>query len=447
MSDIFFDPKIHDTGRRIGDKPTEVVVVDVITNEEHPDYDEAGFNVGTIRFKYLQYGAHLDDLDNAYVASPADVSILEYPLIGEVVSVYKQSGFNYYTRRLNVNKDPRFSTYFNLLERMVPDVDESDRSREIQRVRSGGTNDERSSLEEQPLRNENYNQRPFLHHLKHFDGDIILQNRYGASLRFGSSQMESALNQETDNGENKTILGPTKGENNNNPIIILRTGENEQSNRTTDSPYALTVEDINRDPSSLLLSSDQLINFTFATTNNDSHFRSSQTLNLPYIQPASDSRTPLAGSQGIFNSGRLVFNSKDTDIILSSNRSMNLMTNSDVTIDAGRDNILSSTRDILLRPENGYIVLGTLDSGRGSNFATNPLAQSQGSDTYLSVAIAEPLIEILDRLIGLLTPTAAPGIAPAPPPGSPIIPLWNPQMKALSRELNKIRSNLVRIER
>ena len=445
-NDLFFNPSIKRDSKMFGLLPTEAVVIDVITNEEHPDYDELGFNVGTIRFKYIEYGAYLDQLDNAYVANPLDVTLREYPLIGEVVSIEKFRGIHYYTKRMNVNQDIRFSSYNDILRKMTPTVDSTDRAREIQRVRRGGTFDDGSTIIEQPLENENYNPRPFLHYLKHFDGDVVIQNRFGASLRFGSSQMESALNQFTQTIDGKTVLGPTKTDNNNNPIVIIRVGENDTSKRTTETPFALTVEDVNLDPSVFVLSSDQEIDFIFSTTQNRSHFRSSRLLGRNFISPTLESKTPLTGNQGILNSGRLIFNSKNTDVILSSNRSIVSLSNSDIISDAGNDNIISSTRDVLIRPENGFIILGTLDSGRGSNFTTDPLSQSQGSDTYLSVAIAEPLIEILDRLISLLTPTTAPGLGIAVT-GQPIVPLWNPQMKLLSRELNKIRSNLVRIER
>jgi len=41
-------------------------VLDVITNEEHEDYSNTGFNVGTIRFKYVGWGGHLDSADNSF---------------------------------------------------------------------------------------------------------------------------------------------------------------------------------------------------------------------------------------------------------------------------------------------------------------------------------------------------------------------------------------------
>lgn len=440
---LFWDPSISDSSKKFGRVPTDAVVIDVITNEEHPEYDGAGLNIGLIKFKYLEFGA---SSDMGFTAFPFDISIREYPLIGEIVTIQKIRGRHYYSKRLNVNNDLKFNSYSGAIYKAIPPSDSSTKSENIQRAREGGLNDPTSDRVEEPLINENYIPRPFLHKLKHFDGDIVIQNRFGASLRFGSSQMENALNQETLGLADDVILGPTKTFDNNNPLIILSVGENVDSARTNTTPFALTVEDVNKDPSSFLLSSDQQINFKFATTENESHFRSSDNLDRPFVRPGVDSLTLFGGNQGILNSGRLIFNSKDTDIILSANRSINTLSNLDIISDAGRDNILSSTRDILIRPEEGVIVLGTLESGRGSQFSTDPLSLNQGPDTYLSVAIAEPLIEILDRMITMLAPTNAPGIGVAVT-GQPIIPIYAPQMKALSRELNKIRSRLVRIEK
>lgn len=440
---IFFDPTVNSPKASVGLFPSQAIVTDVITNEEHPEYDEAGYNVGTIKFKYVDYGAH-PDLN--YTAQPMDITIQEYPLINEVVLVQTIRGRRFYNRRLNINKDLIFNSYYAAFQELSPPQNTIQRSENIQRARQGGLHTPEESITEEQLNNENFEPPSQLNSLKHFDGDVIFQNRYGASLRFGSSQIENALNKKTKKTGNKTILGPTNS-NNNSPIIILRAGQNDNPQLTTNSPYALTVEDINADLSSLVLSTNQQINFSYATGNSDSHFRSFKDLNRSYI-PNNESTglTPLPGAQAILNSGRVVINAKQNDVILSSNNNTIFLSNSDIVADAGRDNIISSGRDVLIRPDEGYIVLGTLDSGRGSRFVSDPLSQSHGPDTYLSVAIAEPIIEILDRLITLLTPSAAPGIAIASP-GQPIIPLWNPKMKVLSRELSKIRSNLVRIQK
>ena len=44
-------------------------VLDVITNEEHEDYSNTGFNVGTVRFKYVGWGGHLD-LSLIHISEP-----------------------------------------------------------------------------------------------------------------------------------------------------------------------------------------------------------------------------------------------------------------------------------------------------------------------------------------------------------------------------------------
>lgn len=445
MSKLLFDPSVRASGNLSGTSPTEAVVVDVIRNEEHPDYNQTGFNVGAIRFRYTEQGSYnsTDSID--YYAIPMDITIQEYPLIGEIVSIQKLKGVHFYNKRVNVNKSLIYNSFKGIQSRLKRPPGGEDRSQRIEMIRRGGTN--RSSIGTQPeeeLRDENYVPRPFLHNLKHFDGDVIFQNRFGSSIRLGSSQMEDALNQKVVDLDGKRIIGPATRTN--NPLIIFRVGESDTSLRTNDTKYALTVEDVNLDSSTLLLASNQRVDFLYATSNKPNHYRSNERLGIDYIRPGLDSRSPLSGNQGIFNSGRLVFNSKETDIIQSANRDIVSLSNRNITSDAGQDNILSSGRDIILSPEEGYVVLGKLNEGRGTQFTRDPLGQPQGNDTYLSAALAEPLIEILDRLINLLTPTSAPGIGIAVS-GQPIIPVWNTQMKILSKQLNKIRSDLVRIEK
>ena len=57
MSGIFWNPEVS-ARSRAPELSSQAVVLDVILNEEHPDYGQTGFNVGTIRFKYMDFGAH-----------------------------------------------------------------------------------------------------------------------------------------------------------------------------------------------------------------------------------------------------------------------------------------------------------------------------------------------------------------------------------------------------
>ena len=41
----------------------EAIVVDVVVNDNHPDYDEDGYNVGTVKFRFIGSSALAADAD------------------------------------------------------------------------------------------------------------------------------------------------------------------------------------------------------------------------------------------------------------------------------------------------------------------------------------------------------------------------------------------------
>ena len=83
--------------------------------------------------------------------------------------------------------------------------------------------------------------------LQMFIGDVAFEGRYGASIRFGSSLGKNK-------NQNDWWNGP-----NGNPITIIRNGQGKQIDQEGWIP---TVENINRDPSSIYLTNGQVIEIT-----------------------------------------------------------------------------------------------------------------------------------------------------------------------------------------
>ena len=258
---------------------TVVSVSDVVINEEHVDYGNTGVLVGQIRFKPDEWGPVEFSKRTFPDAMPLESELQSYPLIGESVIIQTVNGKRYYSRRINkTNRLQLSNPPFH--QDTYRDTDSADQRTHTQQAVGGQLDNSRSDIDpEEQLSNVNYQPKESLHNLKHFDGDIIIQNRYGATLRFGSSQSENALNQKFIQKDNFSgILGPTKPLAN-DPIIVMRVGEREDAKLTTrrgNGLFAQTVEDINRDDSSFVLASNQQINFHFATTDSDVHFRSSK---------------------------------------------------------------------------------------------------------------------------------------------------------------------------
>lgn len=86
----------------------------------------------------------------------------------------------------------------------------------------------------------------FVRNLQPFEGDIILQSRFGQSIRFGSTVPEhKASNTWSNSGETD------------DPITII---SNEQGHRAELQKFDTFVEDINRDGSAIYMTSTQEIN-------------------------------------------------------------------------------------------------------------------------------------------------------------------------------------------
>ena len=432
MAGIFWNPEVS-ARSRAPELSTQAVVVDVIRNEEHPEYGRTGFTVGTIRFKYLRYGAHRDVIETAFYARPLEVAVQEYPLIGELVSVQKIGGNHFYSRRMNINNQLQFNSFPNILDTLKPTNTQQDTSRSIEQARQNVLHQSTAEPEEN-LSDVNYQSRESLHNLKHFDGDVIFQNRYGATLRFGSSQSENALNQQTQQiDENTFILGPTK-QYANDPIIIMRVGEREDPTKTRNTDYALIMEDINLDSSSFVLSTNQLIEFKFAS-NDDVYFRSAGALNKnPLIRNSETKLTSLSNNQSLLNSGRVILNAKTENIIFSAQQDLISLTNRDTIFDTGEDFVIGA-KQIYLMAEESSEPFPTIQSRRDTEVTG-------------TVAIAEQVIAVFQDVLDLLLPDNFKGpyisggmfvLHEQVGPGT--------KKQDIIEKLDKIKSKLVRIQK
>jgi len=436
--------------KKHGIDPTLATVIDIITNEEHVGYDRNGINVGQIKFKYTEWGGQRSSEGTALTAMPLESEVQAYPLIGESVLVQTVRGKRYYSRRVNISKRLQRSNSSRYLNKLKPSTSKSDtRDRTQQAIGGQLATSQVSNQVADNLSHENYQSREPLHNLKHFDGDILIQNRYGSTLRFGSSQLEDALNQysQPNKSHSKTVLGPTKpltvDTTNNDPIIIMRVGEREDAKTTTKSiagDYGLVVEDINRDDSSFVLSSNQQINFHFATTDSDVHFRSSKRFTTKSSiaaditgEPDGLTKTPLMGNQSLLNSNRLVFNAKEDNIILSTGQDLISLTNKDTIFDTGEDFVVGAKQIYFLKNST-------------SSVNKREWSRAGYKEKYDSAALAGEVIRVFKELLKeLLKPGAF--MSPMGPCNASGLKIAVPNVETNPFDINKIKSYLVRIEK
>ena len=169
-----------------------------------------------------------------------------------------------------------------------------------------------------------------------YEGDYIYQGRWGNTIRLGSTVTDAAIpNTWSSTGENG------------DPIMILKNGQHDEDK----DPWIPQVEDINTDLSSIYLTSTQALPIDVASKKYDSYF------NPPTSTKEFDSE------QVVINSGRILFNSKNDNILLSSFDTINLNSLNSLNIDTPKTVIQS--KEIYL----------------GDKYATEPIILG---DTFLA---------------------------------------------------------------
>ena len=251
-------------------------------------------------------------------AWPLDSNVKSYPLVGEVVIVaeYPTSGKKqlYYFQRLN---------YFNLINQNIvtvpPPITGTVATTDYASTAFGNPNVSQQSAQPNNPGGvyfaPNKNIRPLLP----MEGDVIYEGRFGNSIRLGNSVPQGTNG--LDKRFNKTWAnGPVIG----SPITIIRNGQ------ATYPPKPITsvVEDINKDKTSIYLTSDQTIPLNPASKNQKSYRGT-----YPSVWD---------GAQAIIASDRIIFNAKKDGVYLIAPKTIGLSTDGTVNIDAGNLCIISS---------------------------------------------------------------------------------------------------------
>ncbi len=239
-------------------------VIDIILDAEHPRAREfGGYDaVGIVFYENIEKD---DDLDLG-VARPLFSAIKQYPLINEIILVNNSVSkifdkninytyTNYYLPIVNIWNHPHHN--------ILPDI-------EINQTEDGNNvsySEAENGLTNKPQREETISfGQYFLENSKikpilPFEGDVILEGRFGNSIRFGSTNVNDGL------GINPWSKDNTN-ENNGYPITIIKNGQSENLDKEGFLP---TIEDINNDNSCMYLTSNQQLPLNPASLNQKSY--------------------------------------------------------------------------------------------------------------------------------------------------------------------------------
>ena len=218
---------------------------------------------------------------------PADMNIKKIPLIGEHVFIFKgisQEATNnivttawYYLTTLPLQN----SLHQNSLPSTTKQETAASTKTDITAVNAKPTTNVSDTV---PL-GSTFAQQPNIPFLQPFEGDILMEGRFGNSIRFGSSHgLESENNRYSQSQVLAWAGGPSK------PIIIL-------SNQRPKEGKEFSLENINDDYSSLYLTSGQTV----------------KTLRLSKELSKSNN---FSGSELIGSSDRIILQAKTDNIVL-----------------------------------------------------------------------------------------------------------------------------------
>jgi len=315
-------PKL-DIGSNLG-KLISARVISIVLDETHPRFEElGGWNaLGTIEYESVEKPFS----GNARpIAKPLLGNNKSLPLINEIVYIVSLSDnkigiitsniSSYYINVIALWNHPHHNGYPKN-PNQLPESQQVD----YQQTQLGNIRRVTDQSTEIYL-GDTFVERSNIHPLKPFEGDIITEGRWGNSIRLGSTvttkpPIVKPLNDWSTSGSSG------------DPIIILRNGQGSSFSEG----WLPVVENINNDESSIYLTSTQKIPLTAANTSYTSYAIGSS--------PAAPNQ--YAGKQIIFNSGRLVFNSTNDHILLTSNKSINLNT-SNFNVDSPNGQVVLQT--------------------------------------------------------------------------------------------------------
>jgi hypothetical protein len=294
------------------------------------------FAIGSIQFRLISDKTTANS--ELPLAFPVNKNINTIPTRNEQVFIHENGGDYYYTR-LAEEVTPQANAIPTLISTKFPSGERqttgnSKQYSNVQKTnipRSSGTNSE-SDYDGYGDYFELLEKGTRIHKLKLYEGDTLLESRFGQSIRFsGYNNSERAFS----------------------PTITIRNGENPDS--LTKPISNSTEEDINTDGSIIVLGSgEKKLNFTLPTTIEYESF---------YDYPSE-----LKGNQILLNSDRIILSAKTEDMIIVGKKNIGMITDGKLSLDArgginitSEDNLFIDTKNKTLNINigNGKINLGT----------------------------------------------------------------------------------------
>ena len=341
--------------------------------------DKDYFAIGTILVR-LCYSQQKVEKENLIWAVPMDDSFSTFPLLNEIVHVVKIFDKFYYTNKVNTKNSCNSSADFRYEQTYGKKIS----NRSYSGVELVGPESKFDSLKNSDTHSGfrgilgNYfwfNNK--IRNLRRFEGDSILESRFGQSIRLGSYD-DNRKNDKGYNGDYKSGDGSFGG---GNPMILIR---NRQKPLATDNPQILhpllnTIlpisselneknvggymsEDINNDGSSIHITSGLTMS-KFRTTCYKRYFSTDKSEEQIKFIPsgATNFKTPIFDKdQIVIHSDRLIFASRFSETMHFSKKRYMVTTDSEYTVDAHDQIVLTTNKKTVIN--SPVIFLGEYDN-------------------------------------------------------------------------------------
>lgn len=330
----------------------EAVVLDVVMDENHPIFtDSLNLDVeswppnidgtepvpsekdyswiGRIRFRFLNSQINEEKTVLEWAYPMENTGLVEYPLMNEIVIVGEYMGRYFYTRKLNANSTVNSNASFDV-EKNIGNIEgnintfspDGKYTGPESKMNFSGGDDYTGIL------GSYFKFNPKIRALKSYEGDTILQSRFGSSIRFGAYD----ANRNNDNGVGEYSDGGG------NPMILIRNRQAPVKLPQGNTGKGYTIEDINKDGSSIHMTSGK----TKSQFVPEASFAGM--INKTKAAPVPQS---FDGDQIVFNSDRLIFSSRANEMLFYSKKMIGMTTDSILSLNSSKDTTITSKNGVI----------------------------------------------------------------------------------------------------
>jgi hypothetical protein len=360
-------------------------VTDIILDESHPKFSEYGRwnGIGVIEWEVINNQSPKSNIKP--FAKPFFPQFKTYPLVNELIILIKSPDTNiglqdtseayYYLNTISLWNHPHHNAYPNIFDGIEDEKQKTD----YQAIEGGSVRRVEDESTEINLQGNNpsggtFVEKPNIHPILPFVGDNIFEGRFGNSIRLGSTTKSKGLykNNWSENGDD------------NNPITILRNG---QPLDAGDEGWLPIVENINKDLSSIYLTSNQLIPIKVSSTN------------YTGLEESPEYPSSYKGAQAILNSERILLNSTKDSVLISGQKVVSLSANEGIGI--------STKGSVSI--ESGELKLGASNAEQpvilGDTFLTSLNGVLEGLKGVMDALSGEPSLKVTPALSQTLSQT------------------------------------------